>query len=129
MGVAVRLLGGLELDAGSPAVVEEVLHLAGDLLVRQRGRKEKVSKNLEEEAEGRAEVSGCSRAAKKTGLYRTRARAPFIPDRSGTKKAVTAFDRGARARARATQRGAAGGRVARARDGRELFIPDPGRAP
>jgi len=37
VGVAVRLLGGLELDAGSPAVVEEVLHLAGDLLVRQGG--------------------------------------------------------------------------------------------
>ena len=44
----------------SPAVVERYC-TGGDLLVRQRGRKEKVSKNLEEEAEGRAEVSGCSR--------------------------------------------------------------------
>ena len=35
--VSVRLVGGLELDAGGPAVVEEVLHLAGDLLVGEGG--------------------------------------------------------------------------------------------
>eukprot|EP00352_Strombidinopsis_acuminata_P004772 CAMPEP_0176363430 /NCGR_PEP_ID=MMETSP0126-20121128/19105_1 /TAXON_ID=141414 ORGANISM="Strombidinopsis acuminatum, Strain SPMC142" /NCGR_SAMPLE_ID=MMETSP0126 /ASSEMBLY_ACC=CAM_ASM_000229 /LENGTH=188 /DNA_ID=CAMNT_0017719709 /DNA_START=117 /DNA_END=682 /DNA_ORIENTATION=- len=37
VGLGVSLLGGLELDAGSPAVVEEVLHLAGDLAVREGG--------------------------------------------------------------------------------------------
>jgi len=93
------------------------------------GRKEKVSKNLEEEAEGRAEVSGCSRATKKTGSYHPRARASFIRTQSGTKKAEPRPVGRARARARATHRCAAGDRVARARDRGELFIPDPGRAP
>mmetsp|Transcript_59441 Transcript_59441/g.143493 ORF Transcript_59441/g.143493 Transcript_59441/m.143493 type:complete len:209 (+) Transcript_59441:151-777(+) len=37
VGVAVRLAGTLELDAGSPAVVDEVLDLAGDLLVGEGG--------------------------------------------------------------------------------------------
>ena len=37
VGVSVRLVGGLELNAGSPAVVEEVLNLAGDLGVGEGG--------------------------------------------------------------------------------------------
>jgi hypothetical protein len=37
VGVGVGLGGGLELNAGGPAVVEEVLDLAGDLLVGEGG--------------------------------------------------------------------------------------------
>ena len=64
VGVAVRLLGGLELDAGSPAVVEEVLDLAGDLLVGEGGKE---GESLEEpEGEGRKRSRSARCAKKKT---------------------------------------------------------------
>ena len=49
VGVGVGLVGGLELNAGSPAVVEEVLDLAGDLLVGEGGEE---GESLEEPGEG-----------------------------------------------------------------------------
>jgi len=48
VGVSVRLVRALELNAGSPAVVEQVLHLAGDLAVGQRGEE---GESLEEPVE------------------------------------------------------------------------------
>jgi hypothetical protein len=54
VGVAVRLAGTLELDAGSPAVVDEVLDLAGDLLVGEGGEE---GEGLEE-PEGRRREGG-----------------------------------------------------------------------
>ena len=50
VGVGVGLVGGLELNAGSPAVVEEVLDLAGDLLVGEGGEE---GESLEEPGEGK----------------------------------------------------------------------------
>jgi len=49
VGVGVGLGGGLELNAGGPAVVEEVLDLAGDLLVGEGGEE---GESLEEPGEG-----------------------------------------------------------------------------
>ena len=64
VGVSVRLVGGLELDAGSPAVVEEVLDLAGDLLVGEGGEE---GESLEEpEGEGRKRSRSARCAKKKT---------------------------------------------------------------
>ena len=48
VGVGVGLGGGLELNAGGPAVVEEVLDLAGDLLVGEGGEE---GESLEEPGE------------------------------------------------------------------------------
>ena len=53
VGVSVRLVGGLELDAGSPAVVEEVLDLAGDLLVGEGGEEGESLEEPEEKEGGR----------------------------------------------------------------------------
>ena len=53
--VSVRLVGGLELDAGGPAVVEEVLHLAGDLLVGEGGEE---GESFEEPGGGGEEGGG-----------------------------------------------------------------------
>jgi hypothetical protein len=49
VGVGVGLGGGLELNAGGPAVVEEVLDLAGDLLVGEGGEE---GESLEEPGKG-----------------------------------------------------------------------------
>ena len=62
VAVSVRLVRGLELDAGSPAVVEEVLDLAGDLLVRQGGEE---GESFEEPDVGRRGGRG-----KVSGLFR-----------------------------------------------------------
>jgi hypothetical protein len=50
VGVGVGPGGGLELNAGGPAVVEEVLDLAGDLLVGEGGEE---GESLEEPGERR----------------------------------------------------------------------------
>jgi hypothetical protein len=76
VGVSVRLVGGLELDAGSPAVVEEVLHLAGDLLVGEGGEEgESFEEPKEEDGRRRrsAAVFRRGREAEKTGFFRNRA--------------------------------------------------------
>ena len=58
VGVSVRLVGGLELDAGSPAVVEEVLDLAGDLLVGEGGEEGESLEEPEGRGSEEVEVSG-----------------------------------------------------------------------
>ena len=63
VGVSVRLVGGLELDAGSPAVVEEVLDLAGDLLVGEGGEE---GEGLEE-PEGRRREGGSRSVSRAIG--------------------------------------------------------------
>ena len=55
VGVGVGLGGGLELNAGGPAVVEEVLDLAGDLLVGEGEEGESLEEPEEKKGGGRSE--------------------------------------------------------------------------
>ena len=83
VGVGVGLVGGLELNAGSPAVVEEVLDLAGDLLVGEGGEE---GESLEEPGEGKRWERGVEVRELSAGSSRGGRALERYPNSSGFKK-------------------------------------------
>ena len=84
VGVGVGLGGRLELNAGGPAVVEEVLDLAGDLLVGEGGEEGESLEEPEEKEGGRRSETvrqaheGCGNEKKKLEDFLCGAQTPRI---------------------------------------------------